>query len=161
MDLEDIEKQTSRLLQKVRFEERKSQSTKSKFKIGDVLYSKLRPYLDKVIVADEEGVCTTEILPLKCYGDLFPEYLKISLKSGHFLNYVSNQVKGMKMPRLDTTAGQMALIPLPPLSEQKAIVAKVEGLLGNISLLESENKAQQIDVQRLMGAVLQEAFRGK
>lgn len=51
--------------------------------------------------------------------------------------------------------------PLPPLSEQKAIVAKVEGLLGNISLLESENKAQQIDVQRLMGAVLQEAFGGK
>lgn len=52
-------------------------------------------------------------------------------------------------------------IPLPSLSEQKAIVAKVEGLLGNISLLESENKAQQIDVQRLMGAVLQEAFGGR
>ena len=51
--------------------------------------------------------------------------------------------------------------PLPPLSEQKAIVAKVEGLLGNVSLLESENKAQQIDVQRLMGAVLQEAFGGQ
>lgn len=53
------------------------------------------------------------------------------------------------------------LVPLPPLSEQKAIVAKVEGLLGNISLLESENKAQQVDVQRLMGAVLQEAFGGR
>jgi type I restriction enzyme, S subunit len=53
------------------------------------------------------------------------------------------------------------LVPIPPLSEQKAIVAKVEGLLGNISLLESENKAQQIEVQRLMGAVLQEAFGGK
>jgi type I restriction enzyme, S subunit len=53
------------------------------------------------------------------------------------------------------------LVPIPPLSEQKAIVAKVEGLLGNISLLESENKAQQIDVQRLMGAVLQEAFGGR
>jgi type I restriction enzyme, S subunit len=53
------------------------------------------------------------------------------------------------------------LVPIPPLSEQKAIVAKVEGLLGNISLLESENKAQQIEVQRLMGAVLQEAFGGR
>jgi type I restriction enzyme, S subunit len=53
------------------------------------------------------------------------------------------------------------LVPIPPLFEQKAIVAKVEGLLGNISLLESENKAQQIDVQRLMGAVLQEAFGGR
>lgn len=53
------------------------------------------------------------------------------------------------------------LIPLPPLSEQKAIVSKVEGLLGKISLLESENKAQQIEVQRLMGAVLQETFGGR
>ena len=52
-------------------------------------------------------------------------------------------------------------IPLPPISEQKAIVAKIEGLLENVSSLESENKAQQIDVQRLMGAVLQEAFGGR
>ena len=65
--------------------------------------------------------------------------------------------------RANLSMGDIATfpIPLPPLSEQKAIVAKVEGLLGNISLLESENKAQQIDVQRLMGAVLQEAFGGR
>lgn len=52
------------------------------------------------------------------------------------------------------------LIPLPPLSEQKAIVEKVEGLLATVSLLEEENKIQQKEVQRLMGAVLQEAFGG-
>jgi type I restriction enzyme, S subunit len=65
--------------------------------------------------------------------------------------------------RANLSMGDIATfpIPLPPLSEQKAIVAKVEGLLGNISLLESENKAQQIEVQRLMGAVLQEAFGGQ
>lgn len=53
------------------------------------------------------------------------------------------------------------LVPIPPLSEQKAIVEKVEGLLENVSLLEKENKIQQNEVQRLMGAVLQEAFGGR
>jgi len=65
--------------------------------------------------------------------------------------------------RANLSMGDIATfpIPLPPLSEQKAIVVELEGLLGNIGLLESENKAQQMDVQRLMGAVLQEAFGGK
>ena len=68
---------------------------------------------------------------------------------------------GGLQPMLSNQILRTIPIPLPPLSEQKAIVAKVEGLLENVSLLESENKAQQIDVQRLMGAVLQEAFVGR
>ena len=146
LDLEDIEKQTSKLLAKVRFSVRQSQSTKSKFKKGDVLYSKLRPYLDKVIVADEDGVCTTEILPLKCFGNLNSEYLKIALKSAYFLNYVNNQVKGMKMPRLETKAGQMALIPLPPLSEQKIIVEFLNKFKSNT--LETEQKYFNNEIEK-------------
>lgn len=52
------------------------------------------------------------------------------------------------------------LIPLPPLTEQQAIVSKIEGLLAQVEGLEKENKAQQVYAQRLMGAVLQEAFGG-
>ena len=66
----------------------------------------------------------------------------------------------MKMPRLETGAGQNALIPLPPLTEQQTIVSKIEGLLAQVEGLEKENKAQQVYAQRLMGAVLQEAFGG-
>ncbi len=74
LDLEDIEKETSKLLCKIKFANRNSLSTKSVFKKGDVLYSKLRPYLDKVIVADEDGVCTTEILPLSVHGKINPHF---------------------------------------------------------------------------------------
>lgn len=65
--------------------------------------------------------------------------------------------------RANLSMGDIATfpIPLPPLSEQKAIVEKVEGLLVTVSLLEEENKIQQKEVQRLMGAVLQEAFGGR
>lgn len=122
LDLEDIEKESSVLLAKVRFAERNSLSTKSVFKKGDVLYSKLRPYLDKVIVADEDGVCTTEILPLSFPEEINPNFLLLTLKLRSFLNYVNGVTKGMKMPRLGTKEGKMALIPLPSLSEQNKIL---------------------------------------
>ncbi len=158
LDLEDIEKTTSKLLCKIRFSERNSLSTKSVFKTGDVLYSKLRPYLDKVIVADEDGVCTTEILPLKCFGELNPEYFKFALKRGDFLKYVSSVTKGMKMPRLGTKEGQMALIPLPPLSEQKRIVAEIDKQFEKTRQLREHIIANQQATEDLLKALLHGAF---
>lgn len=158
LDLEDIEKTSSNLLCKIRFNERNSLSTKSRFKAGDVLYSKLRPYLDKVIVADEDGVCTTEILPLKCYADFNPYYFKYSLKRVDFLKYVNSVTKGMKMPRLGTKEGQLALIPLPPLSEQNRIVAEIEKQLAKTKQLKEHITANQNATEHLLKALLHQAF---
>lgn len=159
LDLEDIEKETSNLLCKIRFNERNSLSTKSKFKQGEVLYSKLRPYLDKVIVADEDGVCTTEILPLKLYGNLNPFYVRFTLKRIDFLKYVNSVTKGMKMPRLGTTDGQMALIPLPPLAEQTRIVQKLDELMQYCDELEASIKESESQNEKLLQQVLREALR--
>jgi len=158
LDLEDIEKTTSNLLCKIRFNERNSLSTKSVFKTGDVLYSKLRPYLDKVIVADEDGVCTTEILPLKCFANLNPSYLKYALKRADFLKYVNSKTKGMKMPRLGTKEGEMALIPLPPISEQKRIVAEIEKQLAKTKQLKEHIITNQQATEQLLKALLHQAF---
>jgi type I restriction enzyme S subunit len=158
LDLEDIEKTTSNLLCKIRFNERNSLSTKSVFKKGDVLYSKLRPYLDKVIVADEDGVCTTEILPLKCFADLNPFYFKYALKRADFLKYVNSKTKGMKMPRLGTKEGEMAIIPLPPLSEQKRIVAEIEKQFAKTKQLKEHIIANQQATEQLLKALLHQAF---
>ena len=111
LDLEDIEKESSKLLCKIRGNERNSSSTKSVFHQFDVLYSKLRPYLDKVIVADENGVCTTEILPLTFYINIDSYYAMYALKRKDFLKYVNSLTKGMKMPRLGTDDGKNALFP--------------------------------------------------
>lgn len=83
-------------------------------------------------------------------------YLEIYMNAIDLKPYIT----GGFQPKL--SQGNLNLIPtpLPPLSEQKAIVEKVEGLLATVSLLEEENKIQQKEVQRLMGAVLQEAFGG-
>lgn len=159
LDLEDIEKETSVLLNKIRFIERNSLSTKSVFKKGEVLYSKLRPYLDKVIVADEDGVCTTEILPLKLYGNINPYFLKYALKRSDFLTYVNSVTKGMKMPRLGTNDGQMALFILPPLHEQEQIVTKLEELMAFCDGLEQSIKESQGYNEKLLQQMLREALQ--
>lgn len=92
-------------------------------------------------------------------SEQFKNYVKIYFQKIYL--EIRALASGGAQPNLNMQKIKTTIIPLPPLSEQKAIVAKVEGLLGNISLLESENKAQQIEVQRLMGAVLQEAFGGR
>jgi len=161
LDLEDIEKETSRLLNKVRFNERNSLSTKSVFEFGDVLYSKLRPYLDKVIVADENGVCTTEILPLKCFANTNPYFFRYALKRPDFISFVNSVTKGMKMPRLGTEEGRKALIPFPPLSEQKRIVAKLDELMAYCDSLEESIKNSQTQNEMLLGQVLREALEPK
>ena len=71
LDMEDIEKSSGWLLQRVRLKQRPALSDKNCFIAGDVLYGKLRPYLNKVLVADEDGICTTEIIPFRCYGTTF------------------------------------------------------------------------------------------
>lgn len=155
LDLEDIEKETSKLLCKARFQERQSKSTKSTFAKGDVLYGKLRPYLDKVIVADEDGVCTTEIVPIVPLGNLNPLFLRLLLKRPSFLQYVNELMYGVKMPRLGTEQAENSIHPLPPLAEQHRIVAKIDQLMARCDALEALQQAKE--AQRL--SVHQAAIR--
>ena len=128
LDLEDIEKDTGRLLARRTAAERKSSSSKHVFCKGMVLYSKLRTYLNKVLVADMDGICTSEIVPILTCDGLVPEYLRLVLISSYFLQYTASRGYGVKMPRVGTGDMRSALIPLPPLTEQKRIVGKVEAL---------------------------------
>ena len=126
LDLEDIEKDTGIVLQKIRKAERNAASTKHLFHKGQVLYSKLRPYLNKVVLADEDGYCTSEILPLEFERNILPQYARYYLMSPAFLGYANKCSYGVKMPRLGTADGKKAVIPIPPLNEQVRIVATIE-----------------------------------
>ena len=119
--LEDIEKDSGKVIHKIRKYERDSSSTKHLFKKGQVLYSKLRPYLNKVVLADEEGFCTSEILPLNFSNVVEPQYALYYLMSPTFLKYANRCSYGVKMPRLGTADGRKAVFPLPPFEEQRRI----------------------------------------
>ena len=127
LDLEDIEKDSGRLLQKKRMKDLLSKSDKHLFCKGNVLYSKLRPYLNKVIVADEDGACTTEILAFD-FGHIYNKYAQAYLMSPFFVDYANSDSYGIKMPRLGSKRGNNALFPLPPFKEQQRIVAQIEKL---------------------------------
>ena len=126
LDLEDIEKDSGVVLQKVRKAERNAASTKHRFHKGQVLYSKLRPYLNKVVLADEDGYCTSEILPLEFERNILPQYARYYLMSPAFLRYANKCSYGVKMPRLGTADGKKAIISIPPFEEQKRIVLAIE-----------------------------------
>lgn len=165
LDLEDIEKDSGRVLNKKRMKDIKSTSSKHIFRIGDVLYSKLRPYLNKVVIADEDGYSTSEILPLDFGTYVYNRYAKTVLMSPYFINYTVKCSYGVKMPRLGTTDGQLAVFPVPPLEEQKRIVAKIEEMMPYVdkydvaySEVEKLNKKFPEDMQK---SILQYAIQGK
>lgn len=124
LDLEDIEKDSGRLLQKKAMGETQSKSDKHSFSKGNVLYSKLRPYLNKVIVADDDGYCTTEILAFDFGQYIAAQYAQMYFMSPHFVDYAMAGAYGVKMPRIGSTRGNAALMPIPPYNEQTRIIKK-------------------------------------
>jgi len=144
LELEDIEKETSKVLQKVRYIDRKFQSSKNRFYKGDVIYGKLRPYLDKVIIADEDGFCTTEMIPFKGYKFIKAEYLRLVMKSPYFIQYADESTHGMNLPRLGTDKARLAVLPMVCEQEQHRIVAKVDELMafcGQLEQKQTDNNA--------------------
>ena len=162
VEMEDIEKETYRLLDKNR--ERTPKSSKNSFVAGDVLYGKLRPYLKKVVVADESGFCSTEIIPFNGFGKINPQYLMFCMTSPFMLSSVNQLTYGMDMPRLGTNDAKNLLIPLPPLAEQQAIAEKLTRLLAEIDRLKAEEQSlaslQKAYPQTLRASVLAAAVRG-
>ena len=165
LDLEDIEKDSGRIVNVCKASERKISGDKVQFHKGQVLYSKLRPYLKKILVAPDDGICSSEMVPFNLYGMLNAQYVVYFLKSPH-VDFVINSVTyGVKMPRVGTDTMVELLFPLPPLAEQKRIVAKIEELLPYIDRYEQAwNKLEQFNSrfpEDMKKSLLQYAIQGK
>ena len=120
--LDHIESHSGRLLEKQVKPLSEAGSSTHAFDERYVLYSKLRPYLNKVLLPDSVGVGTTELVPMLPDPDkLDRKYLAYYLRSQTFLGWVSNQTAGAKMPRVSMKVFWEHEIPLPTLAEQKRI----------------------------------------
>ena len=128
LELEDIEKDSAKVIKLWTKSDRDIKGVRHSFSKGYVLYSKLRTYLNKVLVANKDGFCTTEIIPIKCSDSIYPGYLCHVLRSKYFLDYTAQCGYGVKMPRLSTTDARKALVPLPPYEEQIKISAIIKEL---------------------------------
>ncbi len=99
-------------------------SSKSRFYEKDVLYGKLRPYLNKSVFAEIDGICSTDILVFKTKNQLDSEFLSHRVHQFDFTDYAVRNTNGVNHPRTSWAALKQFGFLLPPLPEQKAI-AKV------------------------------------
>lgn len=164
LDLEDIEKGGQLISQKT-VGERKAVGDKTIFKCGDILYSKLRPYLLKILVAPNNGICTPEIVPFNLYGKINAYYIVEFLKSPYVDQVINSVTYGVKMPRVGTETMTSLLVPLPPISEQARIVARLKCVLSAVqSYNTAYDKGEKLTTKfpiQLKKSILQYAVQGK
>ena len=103
-------------------------SLKNRFQLGDILYGKLRPNLNKVWFADQEGICSTDIFVVRPSDDrVLPVLYAHMFRSARFNEAVRSLLTGAQLPRIGWKFFTNLEIPLPPLEVQKEIVAEIEG----------------------------------
>nr|WP_217268877.1 MULTISPECIES: restriction endonuclease subunit S [Vibrio] len=124
LNLDMVEANSGQVIEKCYQSLDKAGSSTHWFDANHVLYSKLRPYLNKVVTPDEQGLATTELVPLLPDPKRLDRYfLAYYLRSSEFVQWISEQVAGAKMPRVSMDLFWNHEIPLPPLAEQKRIAA--------------------------------------
>ena len=124
--MEHVEAQTMRLLATVPAGEMKSAGVH--FQVGDVLYGRLRPYLNKVLRPLFEGLCSAEFIVFPPSPSIDQQFLQYVLNSGPFVSFASHLNEGDR-PRVDFAHIGNFQFALPPLAEQRRIVAEIENQL--------------------------------
>ncbi|MDE0322281.1 MAG: restriction endonuclease subunit S [Candidatus Poribacteria bacterium] len=96
-------------------------STKNRFYADDILYGKLRAYLDKVVIAEMEGICSTDILVVTANSKTIPRFLVYLLHTHPLISHAVATSTGVNHPRTSWNSLGEFTFALPPLSEQRAI----------------------------------------
>jgi type I restriction enzyme S subunit len=136
-------------------------SSKSKFYKGDVLYGKLRPYLDKVVLAEYDGICSTDILVLKSNDLVLPLFLGYFLHTDTFLSYAVKTTKGVNHPRTSWASLAKFEFFLPQFHEQRAIVHALQTVQKTIESRRREIAKEQERKAALMQHLFTHGTRGE
>lgn len=153
LNLDAVEPKTGRVLFKKRVSSDELIGSVAGFGTEHVLYSKLRPYLNKVVVPDEKGACTTELVTLKpdvCKLDRL--FLASLLRSDQFVSYINGKTSGTKMPRVNMKVFRSFEVLLPPLGLQREFANFV--VQADLSKLELQHAQENLNT--MMNAILNE-----
>jgi type I restriction enzyme S subunit len=135
-------------------------SSSVRFSKGDVLYGKMRPYLNKVWLAEFDGLCSAEFLVFKQHDGLNSQFLATRLNSDDFVSFANGQVSGER-PRVDFEKLSLFRIHLPPLAEQERIVVKLTAAFSRVDRAETAARRARERLARYRGAVLASAVSGE
>lgn len=153
--MEHIEQGTGKLLKSINSNDVLSNTFA--FNKGDVLYGRLRPYLKKVIVADFEGCCSTEIFPIqsKC---IVASFLMYWFLTDSITNKVNATCAGCRMPRGNMNDVLKFDISFPPLSTQQSIVTTLDTLKSKVDSLQANYDKISQECDALKQAILRQVF---
>jgi len=157
--LEHIDSGTGKLLGSGSSDE--VRSTKAVFHRGDLLYGKLRPYLNKVHVVDFDGVCSTDILVFPDNPNISNRFLFYRLLSGDFVRYANLNVSGVQHPRTHFSILSQFPLALSPLPEQRRIVAEIETQFTRLDAGVAALERARANLKRYRAAVLKAACEGR
>ena len=129
LNLDMIVPNTGEIIDKCYFEKEEIGNSTIAFDRTNVLYSKLRPYLNKVVIPNDIGYATTELVPLcPLVNVLNREFLAHLLRSYSFVSYINDKVAGAKMPRVSMDILRAFPVILPPFSLQQLFAQKIEAI---------------------------------
>lgn len=139
----------------------KVKSTKNAFQEGQILYGRLRPYLNKHDIASFSGVCSTDILVFKASVLVANVLVDKFFNLPFFIEYVVANSKGINLPRVSEKTILNTTFPLPPLSEQQRIVERIEELFAKLD--EAKERLQEVADSFAVrkAAILHKAFTGE
>jgi Type I restriction modification DNA specificity domain len=156
--MEHVEAHSMRLLGTVAAGQMKSSTVY--FQPGDVLYGRLRLYLNKVYLPDFEGLCSAEFIVFPATEILAPKYLQYLLNSTAFVSFASHLNTGDR-PRVDFDQLSVYQIPISPLPEQRRIVAEIEKQFTRLEAAVAALKRLQANLKRYRASVLKAACEGR
>lgn len=135
-------------------------SLKTVFHLGDILYGKLRPYLNKHDIVDFDGICSTDILVMRADNSATSKYLNYMFNTSSFIAYAITNSQGINLPRISETVISKFEFSLPSILEQEEIVLILDNILGKeINASELYNIIDNINLMKK--AILARAFRGE
>ena len=155
LNLDMIKPNTGEIVEKVYINRQNIPTSSISFKKGTILYSKLRPYLNKVVIADEDGYGTSELIPLNSYKNgLTAEYLANYLRQDSFVEYIKDKVTGAKMPRVAMDVLRSIDIVQPNYVYQE----QFSSFVYQINKLKVDVQKSIDETQLLMDSLMQEYF---
>lgn len=155
LTLDQIESNTGQIVNKQTKPAGEAGNSTYVFDEENVLYSKLRPYLNKVVCPQEAGIATTELVPLKPRPEIIDrDYLTYYLRSPDFVRFASATVAGVKMPRIIMEKFWNHELPLPPLTEQRRIAE----ILDQADALRKQRAEADDKAARILPALFYQMF---
>lgn len=154
-----LESNTGRIIKRVTVQDDGVKSAKHKFYQGQIIYSKIRPYLNKVCFADVEGVCSADMYPIK--ANIETKYLLYYMLSEKFVYWATQQQGRVVLPKINQKALNKIPVPTPSIREQQEIVRRVESLFAKADEVEKLYFDAKKRVDRLTQSILAKAFRGE